>query len=120
MSQDYTPPQRSPDLFDIHDVVWHRINVLKHTKADKMTDRELEKVVRTLEHVQSHLLRTDPHTVLRFLVERPPASNLNALTAAASRSSGATQRRDLQEAVAELQWLRSAVAALLSASEVQR
>jgi len=49
MNPEYIPPQRSPDFFDIHDRLWHRIEMLKASRAGNMTDREIQQATTAME-----------------------------------------------------------------------
>lgn len=47
--QDVPPVERSAELHDITDALRLRIDILQHTKVDKLTTRDLEKIIRMFE-----------------------------------------------------------------------
>lgn len=53
--QDVPPVERSAEFYDVTDLLNVRLEFLRHTKADRITDRELEKTVNALALALRHI-----------------------------------------------------------------
>lgn len=53
----YQPAERTPDADDFLDALDYRMRTLAVTKVDKLTQRDLEKIVRTLERAHHEIVQ---------------------------------------------------------------
>ena len=53
----HVPPERSPDADDLLDAIRLRLVLLENMKADRMTDRDLDKIRRLLQRAHDEIVQ---------------------------------------------------------------